>query len=81
MTNEDVNRAIEDAKKVDTELHIKDTNDKVFQNGFETTKRGEKEEKTEKMDEISEIELLRNLSSSTEVEQETKEHNLRDQNV
>ena len=45
---------------------------------IETPKRGEKEEEeTEKMDKNSELELLSNLSSSTEIEQETKEHNLR----
>ena len=78
MTNEDEDRAIEDAKKGDTELLIKDINGKIFQNSFETPKRGEKEEEEiEKLDEKSEQELLSNLSSSTEIEQETKEHNLR----
>ena len=73
MTNEDVDRAIEDAQKADTELHNKDTNGKVFQTNFETPKRGEKEEEeTEKMDETFELELRSNLSSSTEIEQETR---------
>ena len=39
--------------------------------------RGKKEDDIKKIDENSELELLNNLSSSTEIEQETKEHNLR----
>ena len=44
MTNEDVDRAIEDAEKANTKIHVKDINGKVFQNKFETPKRGEEEE-------------------------------------
>ena len=76
MTNEDVDRAIEDAKKANTELHIRDKNGKVFRNNYETPKRGEEEE-IWKPDENSELELLSNLSTSIEIEQKTKEHNLR----
>ena len=74
MTTEAVDRAIEDARKADTEIHLKDPNGKVCHNITKTPKRGEEEE-----DELenSELELLSNLSSSTEIEQETKEHNLR----
>ena len=75
MTSKAVDRAIEDARKADMEIHIKDTNGKVFQNTLKTPKRG-KEEELGKLDENSELELLSNLSSSTEIEQETKEHNL-----
>ena len=51
-----------------------DSNGKVSHNVTNTPKRGEEEE-----DELenSELELLSNLSSSTEIEQENKEHNLR----
>ena len=77
MTNEDVDRAIEDAEKAKTEIHNKDINGKVFQNKFETPKRGEEGEEKGKLDEDSELEQLSNLSSSTEIEQESKEHNLR----
>ena len=35
----------------------------------------EEEEEIGKIDETSDLELLSNLSSSTEIEQETKEHN------
>ena len=57
MTNEDVDRAIEDAQKANTEIRNKDINGNVFQNNFETPKRGEEEK---------ELELLSNLSSSAE---------------
>ena len=40
MTSEAVDRATEDARKADTEIHIKDTNGKVFQNTSKTPKRG-----------------------------------------
>ena len=74
MTSEAVDRAIEDARKADTEIHIKDTNGKVFQNTLKTQKRGKEEEEEElgKLDENSELELSSNLRSSTEIEQETK---------
>ena len=35
MTEEAVDRANEDAKRANTELHIRDNNGKVFQNNFE----------------------------------------------
>ena len=44
MTTEDVDRAIEDAERDNTETHIKDINGKVFRSIFETPKRGEEEE-------------------------------------
>ena len=78
MTSEAVNCAIEDSRKADTEIHIKDINGKVFQNTLKTSKRGKGEkEELEELDENSELEFLSNLTSSTEIEQETKEHNLR----
>ena len=60
MTSEAVDRAIEDTKKADTELPIKDINGKVFQNNSETPERGEEEEEIGKLDENSELELLSN---------------------
>ena len=74
MTTEAVDRAIEDAREADTEIHIKSPNGKVFHNITKTRKRGEEQEDAI---ENSEPELLSDLSSSTEIEQETKEHNLR----
>ena len=74
MTTEAVNRAIEDAREADAEIHLKDSSGKVSHNMIKSPKRGEEEK-----DELEnvELELLSNLSSSTEIEQETKEHNLR----
>ena len=74
MTTEDVDSAIEDAREADTEIHLKGSNGKASHKIIKSPKRGEEEE-----DELenSELELLSNLSSSTEIEQETKEHNLR----
>ena len=74
MTTETVDCAIEDAWEADTKIHLKDPIGKVSHYVTKTPKRGEEEE-----DELknSELELLSNLSSSTEIEQETKEHNLR----
>ena len=74
MTTEAVDRAIEDARKADTKIHLKDPNGKVSHNITKTPKRGEEEE-----DELenSELKLLSNFSSSTEIEQETKKYNLR----
>ena len=74
MTSEAVDRAIEDARKTETEIHLKDPNGKASHNVIKSPKKGEEEE-----DELenSELELLSNLSSSTGIEQETKEHNLR----
>ena len=74
MTSEAVDRAIEDARETETEIHLKDPNGKASHNEIKSPKKGEEEE-----DELenSELELLSNLSSSTEIEKETKEHNLR----
>ena len=74
MTTEAVDRAIEDARETNTEIHLKDSNGKASHNIIKSPKRREEEE-----DELenSELELMSNLSSSTETEQETKEHNLR----
>ena len=59
---EDVDRAIEDAKKANTELHIKNNNGKVFQNNFEIPERGEEDEEIRKLDKNSELELLSNVA-------------------
>ena len=71
MTSEAVDRAIEDAREKETEIHLKDPNGKASQNVIKSPKKGEEEEDHL---ENSELELL---SSSTEIEQEPKEHNLR----
>ena len=44
MTDEDVDRANEDARRANTELHIRDSNGKVFQSNSEKPNRGEEEE-------------------------------------
>ena len=75
MRDQDIDRSIIDAKEANTEMHIRDSNGKVFQNNFENHTRGEEEEEIEKIDETPDLELLSNLCSSTELEQETKEHN------
>ena len=74
MTSEAVDCAIEDARETETEIHLKDPNGKASHTEIKSPEKGEEEE-----DELenSELELLSNLSSSTEIEQETKEHNLR----
>ena len=79
MTDAEVDRVIEDARRANTELHIRDNNGKVIQNNYQNPKRGEEDniEKNYFEEETSELELLNNLSSSTEIEQDTKEHNLR----
>ena len=41
MTSEAVDRAIEDTRKADTEIHIKDTNGKVFQNTLKNPQKRE----------------------------------------
>ena len=66
VTGEDVDRAIEDARRAITELHIRDSNSKVFHNNFENPIRGDEEEEEQgKNDETSTLELLCNLNSST----------------
>ena len=73
MTTEAVDRAIEDAREANTEIHLKDPNGKVSHKVIKSPKRKEEQE-----DELENSKLeLSNLSSSTEIEQETKEHNLR----
>ena len=44
MTTEAVDRAIEDAREANTEIHLKDPNVKVSHNITKTPKRGEEEE-------------------------------------
>ena len=75
MTDTEIGRIVEDAKKANKELHIKDMNGKVTQN----LKKFDGGEKTliDNNSEISELELLSILSSSPEIEQDTKENNLR----
>ena len=76
MTDTDVDRVIKDAREADRELYIKDSNGKVVQNFENTTYGGEEDNKKNSKAEISELELISNLSSSTEIEQETKNQNL-----
>ena len=71
MTDTEIDRIIEDAKKANKYLHIKDINGKVAQTF------NEREEDIENTLETTELELLSNLRSSTELEQNTKEKNLR----
>ena len=71
MTDTEIDCIIEDAKKANKELHIKDTNGKVTQT------LNEREKDIENNSETSELELLSNLSSSTEIEQDPKENNIR----
>ena len=78
MTDAEVDRVIEDARRANTELHIRDNNGKVIQNYNHHPKRGEDNiEKNYLEEETSELELLSNLSSGTGIKQDTKEHNLR----
>ena len=49
----------------------------MFQNKFENPTRRKEEKEIGKINETSDLELLSILSSSTEIEQETKEHKLR----
>ena len=77
MTDTDVDRVIKDAREADRELYIKDSNGKVVQNFENTTYGGEEDNKKNSKAEISKLELISNLSSSTEIEQETKNQNLR----
>ena len=50
---------------------------RYFKITINTPIRWEEEEEIKQIDDNSELELLSNLSSSTEIEEETKEHNLR----
>ena len=40
MTDAEVDRVIEDARRANTELHIRDNNGKVTQNNYQTPKGG-----------------------------------------
>ena len=71
MTDMEIDRILEDVKKANTELHIKDLNGKVIQTFTE------RKEDIEINSEASELELLSNLILTTETEQDTKENNLR----
>ena len=79
MTDAEIDRVIEDAKRANTELQIRDNNGKLTQNNYQTPKGGEEDKivKNYFEEETSDLELLNNISSSTEIEQDTKEHNLR----
>ena len=79
MTDAEIDPVIEDARRANIELHLKDNNGKVIQNNYQSPKGGEEDnvENSYNEQDTSELELLSNLSSSTEIEQETKEHNLR----
>ena len=76
MTDAEVDSVIENTRKANRELHIRDNNGKVSPNNYNTPNKGD-EQDIEKIDENSELELLSNLSSSTGKEQGTKERNLR----
>ena len=68
MTDKEINRAIEDDREANDELFIKDDNDKVFENLTPFLKTGE-----ENNFENSELDLASNLSSSIELEADTKQ--------
>ena len=67
MTDTEINRAIEDARQANDELFIRDDNGKVFKNLTSFPKTGE-----ENNFENSELDLISNLSSSTELEADIK---------
>ena len=67
MTDTEINRAIEDARQANDELFIRDENGKVFKNLTSFPKTGE-----ENNFENSELDLISNLSSSTELEADIK---------
>ena len=67
MTHTEINRAIEDARHANDELFIRDDNGKVFKNLTSFPKTGE-----ENNFENSELDLISNLSSSTELEADIK---------
>ena len=60
-------------------MHIRDISAKVIQKNYKTLNRREEDEKEEieKLDKNSELELLSNISSSTEIEQDTENLKLR----
>ena len=68
MTDTEINRAIEDARQANDELFIRDDNGKVFKNLTSFPKTGE-----ENIFETSELDLISNLSSSTELEADIKQ--------
>ena len=78
MTDTDLDRVNKDARETDKELYIKDTNGKgtqYYQKPYNW--RGDYYQKHNTEAETTEIDLINNLSSSTEIVQETKEHSLR----
>ena len=67
MTDAEVERVIEDARRANTEVQISGNNGMVSQNNYNTPNGGEVEDDLEKTNigKNSELELLGNLSSST----------------
>ena len=60
MTDAEIDRVIEDARRANTELHLKDNNGKVIQNNYQSPKGGE-EDKVENSyteQDTSELELF-----------------------
>ena len=43
MTDAEVDRIIEDARRANTEIHIRDNNGKVIQNSYKNLNRGEED--------------------------------------
>ena len=43
MTDAEIDRVIEDARRANTELHLKDNNGKVIQNNYQSHKGGEED--------------------------------------
>ena len=78
MSDTYINRELEDARKANKVLHMKDTNGKVNKHSTKFPKR-EEDDMVENNSETdsSELELPSNFCSSTEFEQSMKEANLR----
>ena len=76
MTDTEMDRTIDDAKNANKELHIKDMNGKETQISTKHSS-GVEDDTIDNKSEISELELLSNLGSSTEIEHDTEENNLR----
>ena len=70
-TDTEIDRILEDAKKANKELHTRDKNGKVPQTF------NDREEDQENNSDTSELEILSNLSSSTETKQDRRENILR----
>ena len=77
MTDVEIDSVIYEGRRTNTDLHIKDKNGKVLQNHSKKLNGGEKVNVENTLEaETSELELISSLCSNTEVDKDTKEHNL-----